>query len=390
MQWQEQKRWLKNEMKTTSVELFAGIGGFRVACEELGIQTIWANDINDDAAIVYQDNFKQGTFVKGDIWKLINDVPDHDLLTAGFPCQPFSSAGKKNGLSDPRGTLFQAIIEIIKKCEPKYFVLENVKRLLSMDQGRTFATIIDKLSTLGYLIEWRILNAKNFCLAQNRERIIIIGTKYDSYIKTYLINQKDIDIRLLGNKFDFKTIENWQDIKNHKKVFPKWGLCANNKFIGHDIIKFFESGSEIVLKDIIQKDVDQIFDYTKDTNERIKFSTKVDRFYDGVELIYNQNGGARMGYSIFGINGLASTLTGSTSRHYERYLINNKYRRLTNIEYARLQGFPDNHCQKVSIHKQYVLYGNAVPPQMVSWAIKKLINDSFINLSQYSYQMRLI
>jgi len=134
-----------------AVELFAGIGGFRLASDELGIKTIWANDINDNAAKIYQQY--GGSFVQGDIRNLRHLIPNHHLLTAGLPCQPFSSAGKKKGINDPRGTLFEVVAQIIKTHSPLFFVLENVKRLLSMDKGQHFATILNSLSSLGYLIE---------------------------------------------------------------------------------------------------------------------------------------------------------------------------------------------------------------------------------------------
>ena len=102
--------------------------------------------------------------------------------------------------------------------------------------------------------------------------------------------------------------------------------------------------------------------------QRLKNSKQTDKFVEGVQILYNQNGGARMGYTVFGIDGVAPTLTSTTSRHYERYKVGNRYRRLTNVEYARIQGFPDQHCSAVSIYNQYSLYGNAIPPIFGNWA----------------------
>lgn len=106
----------------------------------------------------------------------------------------------------------------------------------------------------------------------------------------------------------------------------------------------------------------------------------VDKFYNGVHILYNQGHGARMGYTIFGTDGVAPTLTASASRHYERYEIGGRYRRLTNVEYARLQGFPDNHCQAVSVYDQYKLYGNAVPPQIAEHALRCVLERSRIRI----------
>src|SRR5438067_130124 len=119
-------------MLPTCVELFAGIGGFRIAADRLGLQTIWSNDICPKASAVYRARFGGDAFIEGDIRDLVMKVPPHDLLTGGFPCQPFSSAGKKRGIRDARGTLFSIIVEILGRYRPQWFVLENVKRLLSM------------------------------------------------------------------------------------------------------------------------------------------------------------------------------------------------------------------------------------------------------------------
>ncbi len=128
------------------------------------------------------------------------------------------------------------------------------------------------------------------------------------------------------------------------------------------------------LKDILQDEteVDPQFDFTSDTLERIKQSKAVHRYCNGVEILYNQDGGARLGYTIFGVNGVASTLTASTSRHYERYQIGNQFRRLTNIEYARLMGFPDHWCRVAKIYDQYGLFGNAVVPSCIEWMCKRI------------------
>src|SRR4051812_16213164 len=112
-------------MKT--VELFAGIGGFRVAAEKFHLETVWANDCCPKASKVYRNQFGSEKFHEGDVNQLLADIPVHDVLTAGFPCQPFSSAGKKKGIRDPRGTLFSKVVDVLRNRRPKFFVLENVK-----------------------------------------------------------------------------------------------------------------------------------------------------------------------------------------------------------------------------------------------------------------------
>lgn len=359
-----------------AIELFAGIGGFRIACDELDIETVWANDINKKASKVYTDQFGNDTFVEGDISTLIEHIPDHDLLTGGFPCQPFSSAGKKLGLEDARGTLFENIVEILSSKKPKYFVLENVKRLLSMDKGKHFTTILDALSNLGYLVEWRVLNAVNFGLPQNRERIVIIG-HMDHQPKSHLCTKEDLLGLTQKQIYTIGNINQWKYIEEHSACFSNWGLALNGKFYHANILNFSEKQREKKLLEVLDNDPDQSFFFTEDTIERIKCSEKVNKYFNGVQILYNQKGGARMGYSIFGIEGIAPTLTCTTSRHYERYQIGNEFRRLTNIEYARIQGFPDNHCSSASKYDQYPLYGNAVPPAMVKWVIDRVVNEKY-------------
>jgi DNA (cytosine-5)-methyltransferase 1 len=371
-------------MKT--VELFAGIGGFRLAADRCGYKTIWANDFCPRACQVYADKFGVGEIVQGDINKLLDTVPKHELLTAGFPCQPFSSAGKKQGIKDPRGTLFNSIVNVIARRRPKYFVLENVKRLLTMENGVHFATILSSLAKQNYRIEWRLLSALDFGLAQNRERVVIVGIRErknttnpffeNERFRSITTNHDDLKAAL---NFDLKkaqTTSDWTKIERHGVKFPNWGIAWNGNFYTCNLPKFSEQSKPIFLKSVLQdpEKIDDQFDFTKSTVSRIKDSVSVNKFVRGVEILSNQSGGARMGYTVFGVNGVAPTLTATPSRHYERYKVNGNYRRLTNVEYARLQGFPDNHCSAVSVYHQYALYGNAVPPILIKWVLQRLEN----------------
>ncbi|MBW2968540.1 DNA cytosine methyltransferase [Candidatus Woesearchaeota archaeon] len=154
--------------------LFSGIGGF-----ELGIgnkaKCIGYSEIDKYAIQIYKRHFPKhknyGNAKKIDTKK----IPDHDLLVAGFPCQAFSVAGKRRGFEDTRGTLFFEIARIAKTKRPRYLLLENVKGLLSHDEGKTFQTILGVLSDLGYRVEWQVLNSKHFGVPQNRERVFIVG-----------------------------------------------------------------------------------------------------------------------------------------------------------------------------------------------------------------------
>jgi DNA (cytosine-5)-methyltransferase 1 len=165
----------------------------------------------------------------------------------------------------------------------------------------------------------------------------------------------------------------WRGIERHYRRFPTWGLAAKGEFFGVDVVRFSEGTDAPKLRDVLQREVPLQFDMTASTEDRLKLSERVNRHVGGVEILFNQKGGARMGYTVFGVDGVAPTLTSSTSRHYERYKIGETYRRLTNVEYARLQGFPDDHCRVASVYDQYELYGNAVAPQMAGWVVGKLM-----------------
>lgn len=357
-----------------AIELFSGIGGFRLACDANDITTVFANDIKENACAVYKDRFGQDVLREGDIKEFIEDIPDHDLLTGGFPCQSFSSAGKKEGIRDPRGTLFEDIVKILERKAPQYFVLENVKRLLSMEDGEHFATILDRLASLNYRIEWRVLNAMHFGLPQNRQRVFITGVKLDEdeEVRIRLLSQAEIDGLPRNAISHMQSFSDWQLISTHGKRFPNWGISYNNRFIGFNQDDFSEKLPMVNLKTILEDAVGKEFDFTESTIGRLAQGTVLKKFVQGVEILSNEAGGARMGYTIFGVNGVAPTLTASTSRHYERYKIGDTYRRLTNVEYARIQGFPDDHCNRSSVYNQYELIGNAVPPQMAAWVIRQL------------------
>ena len=374
----------KQTLKT--VELFAGIGGFRVAAEQNGLQTIWANDIDLTAVSVYRANFGDDSIVLGDIHDYINSIPDHDILTGGFPCQPFSKAGKKQGIADYRGTLFEVIVNILQSKQPQYFVLENVNSLLYMDNGKHFRTILSALSSLDYKIEWRVFNAVSFGLAQHRERVIIIGAKNIAYNDSFFIEADDAESISTKTLDAIARYSRWEHIEQSREKFKTWGMALNGMFISTEVHEK-QYKPKVKLYEIVEKNVPASFDFTEDTLERIKNSQYVNKFYNGVQILYNQAGGARMGYSIFGIQGTSPTLTASTSRHYERYQVGERFRRLTNIEYARLQGFADNHCDATSPYNQYKLYGNAVPPQIISYAFNKIIKNNPYRIAKQTFDI---
>ncbi|MEW4924828.1 DNA (cytosine-5-)-methyltransferase [Algibacter sp. 2305UL17-15] len=190
----------------TFIDLFAGIGGFRIPMQEVGGKCVFSSEFNYHAQRAYELNFGEVPF--GDITKLdLNIVPKHNVLCAGFPCQPFSISGKMKGFEDTRGTLIYHVFKIIEKREPEVILLENVKHLLYHDKKRTLITIIQHLEELGYKVSKKVLNASDFGVPQNRERIIIIGHKKKKFDFSKLKTKpKPVLKDFLDKKNDFEFL----------------------------------------------------------------------------------------------------------------------------------------------------------------------------------------
>lgn len=187
---------LKDFDKPNFIDLFAGIGGIRIGFERVGFNCVYSSENNEECRKTYKANFWE--WPAGDITKINeSDIPSHSILTAGFPCQPFSAAGRKKGFSDTRGTLFFDILRILKQKKPEVVFLENVKNLKYHGKRRTLKIMLNHLEELGYNISWRILNGKDFGCPTNRERTIIVGSKtkkfdFDKIKKMPLVPLKDV------------------------------------------------------------------------------------------------------------------------------------------------------------------------------------------------------
>ena len=182
-----------------------------VFCSDIDKFVIQSIKANYKPEIIYGD--KDGLFKDGNITKRnIDDVPDIDLYIAGFPCQPFSSAGDRRGLNDPRGTVFYSCLKVIETKQPKYFILENVKGLMTHDKGNTWNimwTLLKELERFGYIVKWKILNTKDYGIPQNRERIYIVGCK-----------DKEFEWPEKKEMNDLKNYINYSIIGNH--IIPKY------------------------------------------------------------------------------------------------------------------------------------------------------------------------
>jgi len=321
--------------KFTFIDLFAGIGGMRIAFQNLGGKCVFSSEIDAQAQKTYSINF--GEIPYGDITQIKeNEIPDHDVLVGGFPCQAFSIAGKRGGFNDTRGTLFFNVAKIIQAKQPKAFFLENVKGLTNHRGGKTLATILNVLrNDLGYIVpEPKIMNAKNFGVPQNRERIFIVGFRPDLGIK----------------EEDFSYPEPTDTTKTIRDIMEKEPVSA----------KYYLSTTYL---ECLEK-----------------------------HKARNEAKGNGFGYEIKDLDGISNTIvTGGMGR--ERNLIIDKrlkdftpvthikgeinregIRRMTPREWARLQGFPDNFKIEVADVSAYKQFGNSVAIPAVQATAKNLIN----------------
>ncbi len=328
-------------MEYKFIDLFAGIGGFRQGFEYIGARCVFSSEIDDHAREVYNLNYKDFPF--GDITKIDeNNVPKHDILLAGFPCQPFSIAGEKRGFEDTRGTLFFDIVRILKAQKPKCVVLENVKHFKSHDGGKTLQVILNTLGDLGYTVSWDILNAKDFGVPQNRERTIIVAS-------------------LNGVKFNFKKL---QKITN-----------LNIKTILEDNEEFeFLNESEYTLIDNPKKQLSGlIFCGYRNKTIRIKGTRENTEHLSRVHKQPNR---------IYDSNGTHPTLSSQESSG--RYFVyhEGKVRKLTLKECFRLMGFRDDFKLIGSKSKLYNRIGNSVVVPMIK-SIANEVKKQILDIEEY-------
>ena len=190
------------------IDLFAGIGGFRIAAEEFGWECVFSSEIDKAAARAYYENFKD--YPLGDITKIDEkDIPSHDILCAGFPCQPFSVGGYRKGFEDTRGTLFFDIARILAYHQPRFFILENVPGLVTHDNGKTFEIIKATLKELGYMIWYDVLNGVEFGVPHNRRRIFIVGFREKKDFEQFNFKIPNIKPPKLKEVLDFDFYEDY-------------------------------------------------------------------------------------------------------------------------------------------------------------------------------------
>jgi DNA (cytosine-5)-methyltransferase 1 len=303
---------IKNMNNFKFIDLFAGIGGIRLGFEHVGAECVFSSEWDNFAQDTYEANFKERPF--GDI-TTINpaDIPDHDILLGGFPCQAFSICGDQKGFSDTRGTLFFNIEEILSIKKPYAFMLENVKNLKSHDKGRTFAIIIKNLESLGYYVHHTVLNSLNFGIPQKRERTIIVGFR------------ENID-------FSFPQSLN---IKPH-------------------LDSILENDDEIDKKHFVSEKIRQ------------KRFEKVKPNYPTPSIWHENKSG--------NISALEYSCALRAGASYN-YLVVNGIRRLTPRELLRLQGFPDDFKIVVPYTQIRKQAGNSVTVPVIKAVAKEILKS---------------
>lgn len=317
------------------VELFAGAGGLAIGLEKAGLKTILLNEIDKDCVKTLKKNRPNWNVIQGDIRNVDFSGINADIITGGFPCQAFSYAGKKLGFSDVRGTLFYEFARAVKEIQPKIFWGENVAGLVSHDGGRTLTTMIDILKSLGYEVQYKILNAVNYSVPQKRQRVIIIGTKP-------------------GIKFEYP--------EPHKEIVTlREALKDVPKSSG---TKYSEKRKKIL-------------DLVKPGGCWINLPLDLQKEFLGKS--FNSGGGKRGMARRISWDEPCLTLTTSPSQKQTERCHPDETRPFTIREYARIQTFPDNWEFVGSVSSQYKQIGNAVPSKLAEEVGKKIVEalDNF-------------
>jgi len=424
------------------IDLFAGTGGMRLAmeqaCLESGIETecVFSSEIDKNACLSYELNFGENPY--SDIRK-IHEFPDFDFLLAGFPCQSFSYAGKRKGFGDTRGTLFFDVERILNQKKPAYFLLENVRGLITHDKGRTYQTIKEKLEKIGYSVDYLLLNSSNYDVPQNRVRIYILGVMYGTLKLTlnsdlgaadthkFKLNMENFQTSLFEEEkikpkvvkdileknpdskytcspdftdklkrivdYDFAQLDGYRliDYRGGKSLHS-WelgvkGICTQNEIEFMNLLisnrrkKVF--GTHQDGKSLTREQIETFYD-AKNFNEITSSLIKKGYLscYDGK---YNPVCG-NMSFEVFKFldpEGISITLTASDSNRLG-VIQNNIARRITPRECARIQGYPDNYKLLDNDNAVYKQMGNGVSVPVVKAVlldfmtqnVKKIANKS--------------
>ena len=316
----------------TFIDLFAGIGGFHQALSKFGAKCVFASEWDKHASETYHINY--GIKPHGDITVIDEkEIPSHDILCGGFPCQAFSISGKQKGFEDIRGTLFFDIARIVNYHKPKVILLENVKNLVKHDKGNTIKVILETLNNLGYQLSYKVLNASQYGLPQNRERVYLVGFRED------LLQYSESQFQ-----------------------FPKPLKCLVS-------LQSLLEENPIDAKIVIRPDIQMRKDFQLATN-----------LFGVLELpnrpiqigIVNKGGQGERIYHPLGHAITLSAYGGGVGSKTGLYKVGDHIRKLTPRECARVQGFPDSFQIVSSTAQAYKQFGNSVAVNVLVEILKEI------------------
>lgn len=406
------------------VELFAGVGGFRLGLEQTKNRIFdvnWANQWEPSRKVqhafdCYNKRFKSGEHINKNIEEISdNDMAETkaDMIVGGFPCQDYSVARTLSGelgIQGKKGVLFWQIIRFVQNTYPKYLLLENVDRLLkspSSQRGRDFAVMLSTLNELGYNVEWRVINAADYGNAQRRRRVFIFGYKQDLDYSNAMNkeNLEDIVYRngMFAQAFPIENEPNKNRVAetvissdivevsdNFKFQFYNSGIMRNGKVLTIDTIPKYEK--PLTLKDVLEESVDENYSLNLDQIEKFRYlrgPKKIKRTTKEGHEYYFSEGGMSETDSLDLPARTMLTSESSVNRSTHLLNIDNIYRTLTPIEAERLNGFPDNWTDTMPDRMRFFCMGNALVVPIITRIgnqiekIEQMTRDSFSQLKLF-------
>ena len=308
----------------TFIDLFAGLGGFRIALESLGAECVYSSEWDESVKGVYAENF--GDIPDGDITQVDEkDIPEHDILCAGFPCQAFSISGKQRGFEDSRGTLFFEVARIVREKRPKVVFMENVKNFKTHDGGHTLDVVRKTMKALGYSFFYNVLNAADYGIPQKRERLYMVCFREDLNINTF---KYPVHIPLKSHVEDFLL----DDSSVENLYIDRPDICLNRE------------------------------EESKYSNKSIRLGT------------VNKGGQGERIYSTKGIAITLSAYGGGVFSKTGGYLVNGRTRKLHPRECARLMGYPDSYIICKNPSQAYKQFGNSVVIDVIQFIAMEIGN----------------
>ena len=358
------------------IDLFAGIGGFRLALKQFGEECVFSSDFDKNSQKVYRDNFQETP--KGDITKIkAEEIPPHDVLCAGFPCQPFSVSGNREGFNDiNNGNLFFDIERVAKFHKPKVIFLENVGHLEKHENGKTLKIISRTLEEIGYDLFHKVLDSSDYGVPQHRKRIYMVAFRKDLGVSSFEFpkpTMKEVKLKSVlepNSKAKNQIID--ETVPKAVKIENGWKVI--NKYTGKTLYKYKSSDAK-----------KKAFAAVKRGNlHPIRFHNRKNIRQSGLKTIrVGTIGKGGQGERIYSVDGHSATLTATTggiASKTQAYLVNGKVRKLTPLEFKRLMGFPDDFKMDVIDGTAYTLLGNSVVIPVLKLIYKEIKASIYENV----------